>query len=332
MLDLRSAPGRAARGDGRARPSRNPMDVSRLLNPENARDMHGMHLPGWPSRHRLPCALPMEVDGELPAPPPASPRVHHLYLPPIRAAPTAPAGHGRRAPLTRGARARDPLPLPPPSAGLADGRVRKPKKKPTGSFSNRPYTQEQVHWLRYHNEDCDLSYSEMFRLWGRQFPHPSDARGDGQNFSSRLYRDHKVPAMDARGDPTFDAAGKPRYIECKVRQRTDPAQMDIPFKLVEKHPEWALYWSWVSPADKAIARQILDGKDLDFAQTKKEVYRQAIRKLDAVLPPRKGWYSSPSHHAEAMRKRSLCPAPELSSSPPAAFRAASPDWRARARL
>ncbi|PBP15941.1 hypothetical protein BUE80_DR013290 [Diplocarpon rosae] len=273
---LNHAGAAAAPTEGDAAAATSPLDLERDM----AQRMHHLYL------QRFPVARPMEMDGELPRLHSASPRAP-IYLPPIRfEAPTQAAGWGipRRAHVGRPS-ARSPTPragqirktttatttTPPPTITTpTTNPLKKKKKKPTGSFSNRPYTQEQVHWLRYHNEDCDLSYGEMFRLWGRQFPHPSDARGDGQNFSSRLYRDHKVPAMDAHGEPTWDARGKPRYIECKVRQRTDPAQMDIPFKLVEKHPEWALYWSWVRPADKAIARRILAGQDLDFAQTSKE--------------------------------------------------------------
>ncbi|EKD21294.1 hypothetical protein MBM_00407 [Drepanopeziza brunnea f. sp. 'multigermtubi' MB_m1] len=194
--------------------------------------------------------------------------------------------------------------LPPgytrPSISFA---VMRKKRNLTGTQSNRAYTQEQMHWLRYHRIDCDMHYHQMYAMWLRQFPQLEDRRGDGQQFSSRLYRDHRVPVMDDEGCPVYDAEGKPEYIYCKIRDKKDAEHKDIPFKLVEKHPEWAIYWDWVSPAHKAMAQKILDGKDLDFAQTKKEKYRRAILKLDPKTLP-KGWYPTPAHHAEAMLK--LC--------------------------
>jgi hypothetical protein len=48
----------------------------------------------------------------------------------------------------------------------------------------------------------------------------------------------------------------------KVRKRTTPQGkvMDVPFKLVEKHPEAALKYVWVSEEHRAIARGILSGE------------------------------------------------------------------------
>lgn len=170
--------------------------------------------------------------------------------------------------------------------GASQKNAPKRKRKSTGTHSNRAYSQEQMHWLQYFHEDCGLSYSDMHPLWARQFPHPDDARGDGQSFCSRSYRSHKVPKIDENGEPIIDEDGKPTWKPCKVRERKTNVHDDVPFKLVERHPEWALYWPWVSQEHKAIAQKILDGKDLDPAQMSKFFKRRlTVTSENTLLTP-----------------------------------------------
>jgi hypothetical protein len=53
-----------------------------------------------------------------------------------------------------------------------------------------------------------------------------------------------------------------------VRDRASPEgkQLGIPYFLVDKHPERALAYAWVSEAHKEDARRVLRGEDLDDAQ------------------------------------------------------------------
>lgn len=146
-----------------------------------------------------------------------------------------------------------------------DGKKRR-KKCSTGPHNNRPYTQEQVQWIRYHKEDCGMGGQALYALWLIRFP--NDLRHQGQSFSSRTYRDNVIPVTDDNGDLVFDKTGKPLLNKCGVRERNLPKHKDFPFKLVDKHPEWALYWDWVSPEHKEMAQKILDG-NLDEAQKRK---------------------------------------------------------------
>ncbi|KAG4435169.1 hypothetical protein IFR05_009338 [Cadophora sp. M221] len=194
---------------------------------------------------------------------------------------------------------------------------KKRKRKPTGPHSNKPYTQEQTHWLRYHAEDCGLNYARMYNLWILHFP--NDHRVPGQAFSSRLYRDNISAMIGEDGNLIRDSDGKPIIIVINIRKRQQSKFKHFPFKFWEKNPEWALYWDWVMPEHKAMAQKILDGRDLDASQLLKEKSRRAIRMYEAEAPARKGWFATPALHAAAVLKAnakgegkdiSLSPSPE----------------------
>ena len=141
---------------------------------------------------------------------------------------------------------------------------KKKKRKPTGPHSNKPYTQEQFHWLWYHCEDRGLRYAEMYCKWDIQFP--GERREPGQAFCSRLYREAIYPRIDGDGELLRDRDGKLQIVPVGKRQRHNPEYRDFPFKLWEHSPEWALYWDWVLPEHKAMAHKVLEGRDLDEAQ------------------------------------------------------------------
>ncbi|KAH6712544.1 hypothetical protein BKA61DRAFT_610498 [Leptodontidium sp. MPI-SDFR-AT-0119] len=195
---------------------------------------------------------------------------------------------------------------------------RKRKRKRTGPHSNKPYTQEQIHWLRYHAEDCGLNYAQMYNLWAIHFP--NDPRVPGQAFCSRLYRDNISAMVDDDDNLIRDSDGKPIIIVINIRKRQQSKFKHFPFKFWEKNPEWALYWDWVMPEHKAMAQKILDGRDLDASQLLKEKSRRAIRKYEAEAPARKGWFATPALHAASVLKaKSKGEAKNIGLSP-------SPEW------
>ena len=109
-------------------------------------------------------------------------------------------------------------------------------------------------------EDCAKSWKEMLVLWHLQFP--DDPRESDQCLSSRQYRDNKALEVNQDGNPIVGPNGKAVMFCAKVRSRTTPQgkAMDVPFKFVEKHPEAALTYAWVSEDDKEIARKIISGE------------------------------------------------------------------------
>lgn len=133
-----------------------------------------------------------------------------------------------------------------------------PDRQRKPSFSNSPYDDEEVHWIRYQREDCGESWQNMLVLWNQQF---GTKRLTVQCLSSRYYRDNKIPALDECGKPILDRNGKAVMIPAKVRDRNTAEGKDIPFTFVEKHPYWALRYDWVSPAHKEKARNILAALD-----------------------------------------------------------------------
>jgi hypothetical protein len=109
-------------------------------------------------------------------------------------------------------------------------------------------------------DDCMESWREMLVLWRIQFP--NDQRESDQCLSSRYYRDNKAPQVNQDGNPIVRPNNKAVMFSAKVRNRTTPQgkAMDVPFKFVEKHPEAALTYAWVSEDNKKIARKIISGE------------------------------------------------------------------------
>ncbi|KAK0099536.1 hypothetical protein ONS96_008370 [Cadophora gregata f. sp. sojae] len=177
---------------------------------------------------------------------------------------------------------------------------KKKKRKPSGPHNNKPYTQEQFQWLWYYSHDRDFNYAEMYRVWRIQFP--DELRDPGQAFSSRLYRESLFPVLDANGEIMRERDGKPRFKPIRKRLRQFAEFKDYPYKFWEHSPEWALYWDWVSPEHKAMAQRLLDGRDLDHSQLRKEKYRRAIRLYSGEVPMKKGWFATPALHAAAVQR------------------------------
>ena len=80
--------------------------------------------------------------------------------------------------------------------------------------------------------------------------------------TAKLLIDNKAVEVDKDGNPIIRPNGKAVMFAAKVRKRTTPQgkAMDVPFKLVDSHPEAALKYPWVSDEHKAIARKILSGE------------------------------------------------------------------------
>ncbi|KAK6599225.1 hypothetical protein H4I96_08429 [Botrytis cinerea] len=92
--------------------------------------------------------------------------------------------------------------------------------------SNKAYSTEEVDFIRYHKEDLNKHWPEVllcFRQHFREYQRESE-----QCLSSRYYRDNNI--------------------KIKVRRRGTPAGRleGIPYTLVQKHPERAMKYSWVS--------------------------------------------------------------------------------------
>ena len=107
----------------------------------------------------------------------------------------------------------------------------------------------------------------MYAAWDVQFP--GERREPGQAFCSRLYREAIYPRLDDDGELLRGRDGKLQIVPVGKRQRHNPQFRDFPFKLWEHSPEWALYWDWVLPEHKAMARKVLEGRGLDDAQLRK---------------------------------------------------------------
>lgn len=139
--------------------------------------------------------------------------------------------------------------------------ISKPTKRGTQpSHSNKAYTQEQVHWLRYHHEDLHLiwpqTHARFFQIW------PGEKRDSVPCITSRYYRSNLLPKLNNNGTPMLDQNGKFIMFPAKVRERAKDEGKDTPFLFVDLYPEWALVYNWVIPEhkDKAMrVLQILDG-------------------------------------------------------------------------
>lgn len=127
--------------------------------------------------------------------------------------------------------------------------------------SNKAYTQEQVDWMRFFHDDLGNAWKSLPIKFQQQFA--TETRDSDQCFSSRYYRDNQVPDHD-NWEPILGSDGRPRLMAAKVRQRQTPEgrALDIPYKLVEKHPERAITYSWVGRDHKETAREILRTDEL----------------------------------------------------------------------
>ncbi|KAF7891469.1 uncharacterized protein EAF02_001794 [Botrytis sinoallii] len=120
---------------------------------------------------------------------------------------------------------------------------RSDKKKPR---SNKAYSLEEVDFIRYHKEDLNKHWPEVLLCFRKRFR--GYQRESEQCLSSRYYRDNNIKMYDESGRVMRDENGRIRYISAKVRRRGTPAGRleGIPYTLVQKHPERAMKYSWVS--------------------------------------------------------------------------------------
>jgi hypothetical protein len=142
-----------------------------------------------------------------------------------------------------------------------------PSRKRSRPHSNKPYTIEQVDWIRYHAEDRDMSFkAEMMPLFWADFPDRHDPYVTEQTLSARHYRANMIPKLDERGEPII-VNGRVLMVSYKIRDRNTEwgKKADIPTGLVDAYP-WRLvtYTHWKSPVlekDMERAKQILAGND-----------------------------------------------------------------------
>ncbi|KAF4631422.1 hypothetical protein G7Y89_g6704 [Cudoniella acicularis] len=153
------------------------------------------------------------------------------------------------------------------------------RKRPIPTHSNRPYSPEAVDFIRYMKEDCGHKWDDVPELYYRQFvehaPTKFNDRTTAQAFSSRYYRDDKAPMLDKNWNFIRLEDGRIKYRLAKVRERHTPEgkKEDIPYTLIDKHPDRAVTYSWVSEEHKAEAERILRG---ERSGTRKDIWRIII--------------------------------------------------------
>lgn len=153
----------------------------------------------------------------------------------------------------------------------------------TAVHSNQPYLREHLHCVRYLKEDLHLpwgvvhyQFHQIFRSKPGFIERESEAA-----LTSRSYRDNFTYAS-VNGKPLQNYNGVPIRVQAKVRRRRVADEKHIPFKLVEKHPSWAVKYSWVKPEHKLIAQAILDGKDLEYYNSEKDQHRRVIELAERI--------------------------------------------------
>jgi hypothetical protein len=154
---------------------------------------------------------------------------------------------------------------PPPSSSSRHPTDRVSKTP----HSNKAYTSEQVHFIRYTKEDLGVAWKghpARFRRYWR------DNRESDQCFSSRYYRCNIRPRHVDWVPILVD--GRPVMDPAPVRGRSTPEgkAMDFPYTLIELFPHRALEYSWVSPADKARAMDILRQDEIRDAMIEKGTF------------------------------------------------------------
>ncbi|ESZ89670.1 hypothetical protein SBOR_9945 [Sclerotinia borealis F-4128] len=130
------------------------------------------------------------------------------------------------------------------------------RKKPR---SNKAYSMEEVDFIRYNKDDLNKHWPEILSLFRRHFIQRQ--RDSEQCLSSRYYRSNHLKMYDASGRPMLDKNGKVRKISAKVRRRATPAGRveALPYTLVQKHPQRAMAYSWVSSEHKFDAGRLAAG-------------------------------------------------------------------------
>ncbi|KAE9367432.1 hypothetical protein N431DRAFT_428810 [Stipitochalara longipes BDJ] len=170
-----------------------------------------------------------------------------------------------------------------PSRRSLHGISKASKRKRLGPHSNKAYTQEQVHWMRYFSEDRGYTWPQVHACFYQEWP--GEARDSVACITSRYYRSNLLARLDDNGEPTLDQTGKLVMIPAKVRERATEEGKDKPFLFLDLHPEWALVYDWVTPEHKARAMRVLQilenpSEDNEGKSQKYRNYQRAQRILD----------------------------------------------------
>ncbi|POS85826.1 hypothetical protein EPUL_003366 [Erysiphe pulchra] len=165
---------------------------------------------------------------------------------------------------------------------LHDVRLEQESQKAAATL-NHPYSREQLHCVRYLKEDLNLPWNRVFEEFHRIFCDKPGfiARESEAALTSRSYRDNFIYAS-INNRPLLNSNGMPLRVQAKVRQRLVAEERHIPFKLVEKHPSWAVRYDWVRPEHRAQAQAILDGADPVYYNSKKDQHRRVIEKAEQI--------------------------------------------------
>lgn len=148
---------------------------------------------------------------------------------------------------------------------------------------NQPYLREHLHCVRYLKEDLHLPWGVVYRQFNHIFRHQPGfiERESEAALTSRSYRDNFTYAS-VNGEPLLSSNGAPIRVKAKVRRRLVAEERHIPFKLVEKHPSWAVTYSWVRPEHKAQAQAILDAVDPLYYHSEKDQHRRVIERAEQI--------------------------------------------------
>lgn len=149
--------------------------------------------------------------------------------------------------------------------------------------TNQPYLREHLHCVRYLKEDLHLPWSIVYHEFNRIFSdQPGFIERDSEAaLTSRSYRDNFVYAHTG-WELSLNENGAPIRVKARVRSRVVGDEKEYPFKLVEKHPSWAVTYSWVKSEHKVRAQAILDGVDQDYYNSPRDRHRRLIEEAEEI--------------------------------------------------
>ncbi|PQE10797.1 hypothetical protein CJF30_00008942 [Rutstroemia sp. NJR-2017a BBW] len=152
------------------------------------------------------------------------------------------------------------------------------KTKSVKAHSNKAYTEEEVHFIRYHKDDLGLKWEPLLVLFKRAFP--TRARESDQCLSSRYYRTNKFRLFDENDKFMRDENGKIMYLSAKVRGRSTPEGKAeaLPYTLVQMNPQKGLKYSWVKEIHKKEMRILAAEMDDEARERMHSNRAQRLRK------------------------------------------------------
>lgn len=90
-----------------------------------------------------------------------------------------------------------------------------------------------------------------------------------------------MPLLDEDGELVFDSNSKVVMIPAKVRGRNTGEGKQIPYLLIDMHPDFALVYDWVKPEDKLKATRILQGlEEADISKLTGMFFRLCVWIVD----------------------------------------------------